>query len=191
MVGWHHQLNGHGFGWTPGVGDGQGGLACCGSWGCKELHVTKWLNWTELPFLSFIVHILALNSPFIALIFLKRSLVFPILLFSSVSLHCSLKAFLSLFAILWNAAFRWIYITFSPLPFTSLLCSAVCKASSISHFAALYFFLFGVVLVLPPVQCYEPPSIVLCILPDLIPWIYSSPPLYDYKGFDLGHTWMP
>ena len=34
MAGWHHQLNGHGFGWTPGVGDGQGGLACCGSWGC-------------------------------------------------------------------------------------------------------------------------------------------------------------
>ena len=33
MVGWHHQLNGHGFGWTLGVGDGQGGLACCGSWG--------------------------------------------------------------------------------------------------------------------------------------------------------------
>ena len=37
MVGWHHQLNGHGSGWTPGVGDGQGGLACCGSWGHKEL----------------------------------------------------------------------------------------------------------------------------------------------------------
>ena len=36
MVGWHHQLNGHGFGWTLGVGDGQGGLACCGSWGHKE-----------------------------------------------------------------------------------------------------------------------------------------------------------
>ena len=36
MVGWHHRLNGHGFGWTPGVGDGQGGLACCGSWGHKE-----------------------------------------------------------------------------------------------------------------------------------------------------------
>ena len=36
MVGWHHQLNGHGFGWTPGVGDGQGGLVCCGSWGHKE-----------------------------------------------------------------------------------------------------------------------------------------------------------
>ena len=36
MVGWHHRLNGHGFGWTLGVGDGKGGLACWGSWGRKE-----------------------------------------------------------------------------------------------------------------------------------------------------------
>ena len=48
MVEWHHRLNGHGFGWTPGVGDGQAGLACCGSWGCKELDMTEWLNWTEM-----------------------------------------------------------------------------------------------------------------------------------------------
>ena len=48
MVGWHHQLNGHGFGWTLGVGDGQGGLACCGSWGHKELDMTERLDWTEL-----------------------------------------------------------------------------------------------------------------------------------------------
>ena len=48
MVGWHHRLNGHGFGWTLGVGDGQGGLECCGSWGCKESDTTEWLNWTEL-----------------------------------------------------------------------------------------------------------------------------------------------
>ena len=47
MVGWHHQLNGHGFGWTPGVGYRQGGLACCGSWGYKESNTIKWLNWTE------------------------------------------------------------------------------------------------------------------------------------------------
>jgi len=45
MVGWHHRLNGHWFGWTLGVGDGQGGLVCCGSWGCKELDMTEWLNW--------------------------------------------------------------------------------------------------------------------------------------------------
>ena len=44
MVGWHHQLNGHGFGWTLGVGDRQGGLACCGSWGRKELDTTERLN---------------------------------------------------------------------------------------------------------------------------------------------------
>ena len=48
MVGWHHRLDGHGFGWTPEVGDGQEGLACCGSWGLKELNMTEWLNWTEL-----------------------------------------------------------------------------------------------------------------------------------------------
>ena len=47
MVGWHHQLNGHGFGWTPGVGDGQRGLACCSSWGHKESDMTEWLNWIE------------------------------------------------------------------------------------------------------------------------------------------------
>ena len=44
VVGWHHQLNGHGFGWTPGVSDGQGGLACCGSWGHKQLDMTEQLN---------------------------------------------------------------------------------------------------------------------------------------------------
>ena len=48
MVGWHHQLNGQGFGWTPGVGDGQGGLACCSSRGRKESDTTEQLNWTEL-----------------------------------------------------------------------------------------------------------------------------------------------
>ena len=48
MVGWHHQLDGHGYGWTPGVGDGQGGLVCFDSWGCKEVDTTERLNWTEL-----------------------------------------------------------------------------------------------------------------------------------------------
>ena len=47
MVGWHHLLNGHGFGWTPGVGDGQGGLACCGLWGCKESDMTERLKFQK------------------------------------------------------------------------------------------------------------------------------------------------
>ena len=48
MVGWYHWLNGHGFGWTLGVGDGQAGLACCSSWGHKESDTTEQLNWANL-----------------------------------------------------------------------------------------------------------------------------------------------
>ena len=49
MVGWHHRLDVHGFGWILGVGDGQGGLACCGSWGRKESDTAEWPNWTWTP----------------------------------------------------------------------------------------------------------------------------------------------
>ena len=60
----------------------------------------------SIPFLSFIVPIFAWNVPLVSLIFLKRSLVFTVLLFSSISLHWSLrKVFLSLLAILWNSSF--------------------------------------------------------------------------------------
>ena len=48
MVEWHHRLDGRESEWTPGVGDGQGGLACCNSWGRKESDTTEQLNWTEL-----------------------------------------------------------------------------------------------------------------------------------------------
>ena len=44
IVVWHHRLNGHGFGWSPGVSDGQGGLACCDSWACKESDMAELLN---------------------------------------------------------------------------------------------------------------------------------------------------
>ena len=47
MAGWHHWLDGHESEWTPGVGDGQGGLACCGSWGRKESDTTEWLIWSD------------------------------------------------------------------------------------------------------------------------------------------------
>ena len=62
MAGWHHQLDAHEFGWTPGVGDGQGGLACCDSWGRKESDTTEWLNWTEL------MKICSLNLDFIKIV---------------------------------------------------------------------------------------------------------------------------
>ena len=47
MAGWHHWLDGRESEWTPGVGDGQGGLVCWDSWGCKESDTTQWLKWTE------------------------------------------------------------------------------------------------------------------------------------------------
>ena len=60
VVGWHHQLYGHGFGWTSGVGDGQGGLVCCGLWGHKELDTIERLNWTELMKINYF-HILSIK----------------------------------------------------------------------------------------------------------------------------------
>ena len=58
-----------------------------------------------------------------------------------ISLHCSLKkVFLSLLAI-WKSAFRWVYLSFSPLPFASLLFSVICKAFSNSYFVFFHFFL--------------------------------------------------
>ena len=113
------------------------------------------------------------NIPLVALIFLKRSLVFPILLFSSISLHWSLrKAFLSLLAIHCNSAFKWVYLFFSPLPFTSLLFSAICKASTDSHFAFFAFIFLWMVLATTFcttswISIYSSSG----TLSDLIPWI--------------------
>ena len=68
--------------------------------------------------------------------FLKEISSFLILLFSSISLHWLLrKSFLSLLAILWNSAFKWVYLYFSPLTLSSLLLTAIYKVSSDNHFA--------------------------------------------------------
>ena len=148
---------------------------------------------SSLPFLSFIVTIFGGNIPLIFAIFLKRFLVFLFLLFSSVSSHSSLKeAFLSLYAILQNSAFSWVYLPF-------LLCFSLLfflhlsiKPPQTTTLPSFICFSLGCFWSLPPVQYYEPLSTVLhalCLL-HLIPWIYSSLPLYIYRGFDLGHTWL-
>ena len=146
----------------------------------------------SIPFLSFIEPIVAVNVPLVSLIFLKRSLVFPIRWFFSISLHWSLrKAFLSLLAILWNSAFKWVYFSFSRLLFASLLFSAICKALSDRHFAFLRFFFLGLDhCFLYNVTNLRPSFFRLSCLSGLIPWIYLSLPLYNHKGFDLGHAWM-
>ena len=79
----------------------------------------------------------------------------------------------------------------SPLLFASLLFTAICKASSDSHFALLHFLFLGMVLV--PISCTMSRTSIhnsSSTLSDLIPWIYLSLPLYNHKGFDLGRNWM-
>ena len=111
------------------------------------------------PFLSFIEPIFAWNVPLVSIIFWKRSLVFPILLFSSDSVHWLLKkAFLSLLAILWNSAFRCLYLSLSHLPFTSIL---FVRPRQITILLCCISFSCEWFWSLPPVQCYKPPSIVL------------------------------
>ena len=145
----------------------------------------------SILFLSFTVPIFAWNVPLISLIFLKRSLVFPILLLSSVSLHwCwGRLSYLSLlfFGTLHSNGnifpFLLTFLFFSQLfvrpPQTTILPFCIS-------------FSWGWSSSLPAVQCHEPLSIILqaVCLSDLIPWIYFSLPLYNGKRFDLGHIWM-
>ena len=141
----------------------------------------------SIPFLSFIRPIFAWNVPLVSLVFLKRSLVFPILLFPSTSLHWSpRKTFLSLLVIPWNSAFRWLYLSFSPLPLTFLLFIGLCKTSSENHFAFLHFFFLGMVLITS--SCTMSQTSIHSSSGTVsyrIPWIYLSLLLYNGNEFDL------
>ena len=121
----------------------------------------------SIPFLSFIEPIFAWNLPLVSLIFLKKSLVFPVLLFFSFSLHWSLrKTFLSLFTILWNSAFRCLYLSFSPLLFSYLLLQLFVRTPQMAILLFCISFPWGWSWSLSPVQCREPHSIVnqeLCL----------------------------
>ena len=98
----------------------------------------------SIPFMSFFVPVFAWHVPPVSVIFLKTSLVIPILLFPSMALHSSLrKAFSSLLVILWNSVFKCVYLSYSPLLFTYFLFTAIYKVSSDIHFAFLQFFFLG------------------------------------------------
>ena len=121
--------------------------------------------------------------------------IFPILLFSSISLDWSLWIIEEGFLIspcysLEVCIQMGISFLFS-FVFSFFLFSAICKPSSDNHFAFLNFFFLGMVLI--PVSCTVSWGSVHSssgALSDLIPWICLSLPLYNYKGCDLGHTWM-
>ena len=84
MVGWHHWLNGLGFGWTLGVGDGQRGLACGGSWVRKELDTTEWPNWAL--FCSFSSHLHIAFASFLLFLFFSYIYSCILSIFQNISL---------------------------------------------------------------------------------------------------------
>ena len=105
------------------------------------------------------------------------------LLFSSISLHWSLmKAFIPLLALLLNSAFKCVYPSFSPLPFASLLFTAICKASSDNYLAFLHFFFLRMVLI--TASCIMSQTSVHSssgTLSEITPWIYFPFSLYNRK----------
>ena len=119
----------------------------------------------SVVFLCFIDPIFAWNVPLVALIFLKTFLVFPIVLFSCISFHWSLKkAFLSLLAILWNSAFKWEYPSFSPLLLLPVFSQLFVRSPQTTILPFCISSSWGWFWSPPPVQCYEPLSIILQVL---------------------------
>ena len=112
MAGWHNQLNGHEFEWTLGVGDGQGGLACCNSWGCKDSDMTERLNWTELNWMVF------LDFFFLWPVSCSGNMPFKLhilwILFASL---CLISSF-----ILWTCGQKFVWYDFNVFKFSHLFC---------------------------------------------------------------------
>ena len=147
----------------------------------------------SIPFLYFILAIFAWYVPLVSLIFLKRSRFSPRLLFSSISLldHLGRLSYLCLlfFGTLHSDGCIFPFLLWLSLLFFSQLFVRPPQTTILHCCISFSWRCFWSP---PPVQCYEPPSIVLqaLCLSDLVPEIYFSLPLYNNKGFDLGHTWM-
>ena len=127
-------------------------------------------RWCFCPFLFLSLY---KTFPWYLQFSLKRSLVFPILLFSSIYLHwLPRKTFFSLFAIFWNSAFSWVYLSLSALPLASLLFSTICKSSSDNHFAFFHFFFLGAVFIINSyTMLWTSIHRFSGTLPDLFPWM--------------------
>jgi len=115
MVGWHHWLDGHEFEQAPGVGDGQGGLACCSPWGHKVSDTIKWLNWTEL-FMGFSRQEYCSGLPFPSLVDHVSSELSPMTHPSWVALHGKAHSFIeldkSVVHVISLISFLWLWFSF-------------------------------------------------------------------------------
>ena len=145
----------------------------------------------SLPFLSFTVFFLVWNVALISPIFLKRSFPFHCSPLCLCIAHFRRASYLSL---LFSGILPSVGYVFLLLPFLSLLFypQLFVKLPQTTTFPPSISFYWEWFWSPPPVQCYELQYIVLQALyiPELIPWIYLSLPLYIHKGFDLVHTWM-
>ena len=145
----------------------------------------------QVLIISFLYHAHPCTNSLDISTFLEEILSFPFYffpLFLSI-VHLRRPSYISL---LFSGTLHSVGYIFSPMPFTFLLSSAVCKTSSDNHFVLLHFFFFVMVLVTTCCTMLWTSILILqelCLL-DLIPWIYPSPLLYNRKGFHLVHTWM-
>ena len=96
MAGWHHRLDGRECEWTPGVGDGQGGLVCCDSWGHKESDTTEHLNWTQKKITH--TNFLKMTVFLIALAYFKLSLY----KWSLKEIYFHFKTLFKKYILIWN-----------------------------------------------------------------------------------------
>ena len=121
--------------------------------------------------------------------FLEEISSLPVLSFPSNSLHWSLrKSCLPLLTVLWSSAFKWVYLSFSPLPLASLLSIAVCKASSDNHFAFLHFCFLGMILItasctMSGTSIHSPSGTLSSRSDPLNPFVTSTEDLYYWYLF--------
>ena len=145
----------------------------------------------SIPFLSFIVSIFAWNVPLVSLIFLKRSLLSHSIVFLYFFALIIEEGFLISSCYSLELCIHIGISSFSPLPFTSLIFTAICKAFSDNHFAFLHFFFLGMVLITAScTMLWTAIHSSSRTLSDLTPWIYLPLPLNNHKWFDLDHTRM-
>ena len=146
MVGWHHWLDGRESEWTLEVGDGQGGLACCDSWGRKESNTTEWLNWTESP-IKWLIQTMIITDPKP----LAKTLMRHICVISKYhSIHYLFSMTEANFCYFinsqWSVLISLNHLTSSHIKFTASLLKCVCKKYSAQNIPSPRFnFLVAVI----------------------------------------------
>ena len=188
MVGWHHRLNGHEFEQALGVGDGQGSLAYCSPWSCKESDMTEQLNWTEQGLVRLWRN---LNTPtlLITQTFVRKvmSLLFTMLYISSVQL----LSHVWLFVTPWAAAPK---ASLSITNSQSLLKLMSIKSVMPSNHLILFHPLLLPPSIFPSIRVFSNESVLCIMWPKYWSFSFSISPFNEYSGlisFRMGWLDLP